>query len=86
MDGCNESCSSGSDWSAILGGKNIHAGHFTQTVLNQIIFIPALLIGVINFYHFIPLSVTFALPGGSAESKSYWLHFLVHLSSDQDKI
>ena len=39
-----------------------------------------MLIGTIDFYHFIPLSLTFTLPWvtRSVESKTYWLLFLPH--------
>ena len=45
-------------------------------------------IGTIHFYHSIPLSVPLTLFGGhkSAKSKTSWLHFLAHFSTDQDEI
>ena len=45
-------------------------------------------VGSIDFYHFIPLSVAFTLAGvtRSVESRTSWLHFLTHFSTDQDKI
>ena len=57
MDLCDESCSSGrpSCISKTLG--------YTQTV-QPVLFIPAMLIGSIDFYHFIPLSLTLTLGGG----------------------
>ena len=53
-----------------------------------IFFIPAMLIGTIDFYHFLLLSLTLTLCGvkRSAQSKTYWLHFLPHFSSEQDEI
>ena len=45
-------------WPAILRGKNFNVGCYKQTVqLN--FFIPAMLIGTVDFYDFIPLSVSF---------------------------
>ena len=48
-----------SDWMdsqlAILPGKNFTVGHYTQTVQPNL-FIPAMLIGTIDFYHFIQIS------------------------------
>ena len=65
--------------------KNV--GHYTQTV-KPFFFIPAMLIGTIDFHYFLTLSLTLALPGvtRSAQSKTYWLTFLTHSSSDQDEI
>ena len=36
----------------------------TRTVFNHFLFMPAMPISTNDFYHFIPLSVAFALPGG----------------------
>ena len=49
---------------------------------------PATLMGTIDFYNFIPVSLTLTLPGAHKVSanKTYWLHFLPHFSSDQDEI
>ena len=47
-------------------------------------FIPAMFIGSIDLYGFIPLT-DLDLAGGSQgqlKSKTYWFHFLPHLSSD----
>ena len=46
-----------------------------------------MLIGTIDFYHFEPISLALAFPGvtRSAQSKTYWLHFVAHLSSEQAK-
>ena len=52
MDLCNESCSSGRP--TVLHGKNDNVGHYMQTV-QPFFFIPATLIGAVDFYHFIPL-------------------------------
>ena len=43
--------------SAVLYGKNFNVGHYTQTFYPQF-FIPAILIGTIDFDHFILLSLT----------------------------
>ena len=43
--------------------KTFNIGHYTQTVQPNL-FIPAMLIGTIDFYHFILLSLTLILPGG----------------------
>ena len=68
--------------------KLLNVGHYTQTVKPNV-FIPALLIGTIDFYHFIPLSLTLTLSGGhkvTVQSKTYWLKFHPHFSADQDEI
>ena len=53
-----------------LHGKTFDGGHYMQTV-QQIFFIPAMLIGTISLYHFIPLSLTLALPGGHKVSTKH---------------
>ena len=47
-----------------------------------------MLIGTIDIYHFMSLSVTFILAWvtGTVENKTCWLHFLTHFSTDQDEI
>ena len=52
---------------AILRGKNFNIGHYMQTVPPNV-FIPAMLIGTTDFYHFIPLSLSLTLPGGHSIS------------------
>ena len=54
---CNESCLSGrpDSWPPILHGKNFNIGYYMQKFQPNI-FIPAMLIGTIDFYYFIPLS------------------------------
>ena len=59
VDLCNES----STCPPVLYGKNFNVGQYMQT-FQPTFFIPALLIGTIGFYHFIPLSLTLTLPGG----------------------
>ena len=49
MDLCNESCSSG--WPTVLSGKIFNVGHYRQTIQPNF-FIPAMLIGTIDLYHF----------------------------------
>ena len=58
---CHESSLSGC-W-AILRGKNFNILHYRQTVHSNF-FIPVMLLDTIDFYHFIPLSLTLTLPGG----------------------
>ena len=72
---------------SFLRGKNFDMGYYTQTVQSNF-FIPAMLVGTIDFYHCIPLSLTLTLPGvtRSAEIKTYGLHFLTHFPSDQYEI
>ena len=47
----------------ILPAKNFNFEYYTQTVQPNS-FIPAMLIGTIDFYHFILLSLTLTLDGG----------------------
>ena len=61
MDLCNESCSSGLP--AVLRDKNFNFGHYTQTFQPNCV-MPVMLIGAIDFYHFILLSLTLVFPGG----------------------
>ena len=70
-----------------MHGKGFNVGHYTQT-FQAIFFIPAMLIGTINFYHFIPLSVTLTLSGGhKVSAKQNLLRFFVtRFSTDQDGI
>ena len=58
MDLCNELCSSG-QLACVRKTLDI-----THELFNQSFFIPAMLTGTINFYHFIPLSLTLTLPEG----------------------
>ena len=73
-DLCNES------WSFVRpAGKNFNVGHYTHCVqpiflsvcfgffclfVCSFVFIPAMPIGTIDFYHFIALSLPLTLPGG----------------------
>ena len=49
---------------ATLHGTSSNVKHYIQTLLLNL-FILAMLISTIDFYHFIPLSVTLSLAGGS---------------------
>ena len=61
----------------VLCGKNFTL-HLPCKLLSQT-FMPTMLVGTIDFYHFIPLSITLTLTGGHrlAQSKIFWLHFLM---------
>ena len=65
MDLCNQSCSSShlADGLAVFLNKKLNAGHHVQSVQPNL-FIPAMLIGLFDFYHFITFSVILALAGG----------------------
>ena len=47
-----------------------------------------MLVGTIDFYHYIPLSLTLTLPGGHKVNakQNLWASFLPHFSCDQDEI
>ena len=72
---------------AILRGKTFNVGHYTQPFQPHF-FTPVMLIGTIDFYHFIPRSRTLTLPTGHKVSakQTSWLHFLTHFSTDQDEM
>ena len=55
-----------------------------RTLFIQFRFMPAMLIGTIDVYHFIPLSLTLTLPGGQKVNakQNCWLHFLPRFFSD----
>ena len=61
-------------------GKTYNVGHANSFLPN--FFIPAMLIGAIDFSHFIPLSFMMTLPGAHKVSAKQNLHF----SIDQDEI
>ena len=61
----------------MLQGKNFNVGHYTQTVLPNVS-IPAMLIGTIDFCHFVTLLLTLVLPGGHNVSAK--LNFLASFS------
>ena len=62
MDLCNESSSRSSVCLPCVA-KNFSTGPYTQT-LQPVFFIPAMLAGTIDLYHFILLSLTLTLAGG----------------------
>ena len=74
---------------AVLCSKNFTIGHYTQTFqLNLFISAILILTGTIGFYHVLPHSLTFTLPGDhklSAKAKPIGFIFL-HTLSDQDEI
>ena len=72
---------------SVLCGKSFNTGHGTQT-FQPVLLIPAMLIGTMDFYHFIPLSLTLTLPGGHKVStkQSLLASFFCMLSADQDEI
>ena len=72
---------------AVLHGKNFNVGHYTQ-IFQRNIFIPAMPIGTVEFYHFIPLSLILTLTGDlKVNAKQKLLaYFLAHFSAVQDEI
>ena len=64
--------------------KIFSVGHFT----NQFFLISAMPLGTIDFFHFIPLSLTLTLPGGHKVStkQNLLLRFHTCFLSDQDEI
>ena len=71
IDLCNELCLSNH-----LHGQNVWL--YNANFLTNFFFMFAMLIGTIDFYHFIPLSLTLTLPGsqGQHEAKAVGLIFL----------
>ena len=70
MDLCNQSAVP----SSVLLGKQFNFGHCLRTnSTKRSHTCPAILMGTINLYHFIPLSLTLTLAGGTAESKTLLL-------------
>ena len=69
---------------SIVCCKNFYVGHCTQTFQPNC-FISAMLLGIVHFYHFLPLSLTLTLPGGHKVSTKQNLlaSFLTHFSADQ---
>ena len=69
------------------GGENFYVGNSMQ-IIQPNSFIPTMLIGIIDFHSCTQLSVVLALAGvtRSAESKTCWLHFLAHFSTERDGI
>ena len=75
------------EMASCLAWQNFKIEDNTQTIPPNFP-INAMLIGTIDFHHFILISLTLTLPGvtKSTQSKTYWLHFLTHFSCDQDEI
>ena len=71
---------------AILHSKNFNVCHHVQTFQPNI-FILAMFRGYIDFFLFMPLSVTLTLVGvtSSVHRSNSCLHFLIHFSTDQDE-
>ena len=91
-DQCNGSCLSIRP--AALHRKKINFGHYKQ-ILQPNLFIPAMLKGTVDLYHFILRTGTSTLPGGHEVSVKQNLlasvsptrhQFLPHFSTDQDRI
>ena len=61
-------------WLAVLRGKNFNVGHYKQT-FQQMYFITDMCIGTIDFYYFIPLSLTLILDRGHKVSAKQNLGF-----------
>ena len=68
---------------SVLCGENFNIRHYMQTVQPNIS-IPAILVGTVDFYQFIQLSLT--LPGDHKISakQNLLVSFCGHFSSDQD--
>ena len=53
------------NWPSVcLAWQILNVGHHVQTFYPDFFVIPVMLIGTIDFYHFIPLSVTLTMAGG----------------------
>ena len=65
MDLCNESWLTGR-----FAWQNFNIGHYMQTVQPNL-FIPAMLIGTIDFYNVMLLSLTLTVPGSHNVSAKY---------------
>ena len=69
-----------------LADKSFNAAHYMQT-LQPNVFIPGMLIGIIEFFHLVPLSLTLTLAGGYKVSAKQDLPLcLILFSSDQDEV
>ena len=87
MDLCNESCST----VRLADQPGSLPSCVTRTIISDIahklfkqnLFICAMPIGTISFYHFIPLSLTLTLAvDHKRQSTISWLHFLPHFSAE----
>ena len=72
---------------AVLHEENFNVGQYAL-IFQPSFFIPAMLKGTIDIYHFILLSVTMTLIGGQKVSRKQNLlaSFSAHFSTDQDEI
>ena len=59
---CLSQCLAG--WSDIMCGNNLNVGHVTQAFHPNIFSYFRMLVGTIDFYYFVPFSMTLALSGG----------------------
>ena len=59
MDLCSELCLT--CLLVVLHGKNVNDGHYYANCSTRF-FLPAMLVGTIDFYHFIPLPLALPLP------------------------
>ena len=84
IDLCNEVCSSSGP--AVLHGKNLNVGYYTQT-FKPIFFIPAMLMSTIDFYCFIHFQWPWSWQGGrKVSTKQNLLASFSHFSTDQEEI
>ena len=79
MDLCKELCLTG-QLVGHLAWQSFNVGHYTPSVQPNL-FIPAMLTGTIDFYHFIPLSLTLTLSWGHKVSAKQDLLALFSLFS-----
>ena len=72
---------------AHLCGRNLSVGHYVQT-LQLNLFISAMLLGTVDFSHFIPLSLILILAGGHEVrgKQDFGFVFFSYFSTNQDEI
>ena len=76
MDLCYEWCFVWlAGWLSVLCGKNFNVRCYMQT-FHPNLFIPTMLVGTIDFYHCIPLSLTLTWPRGHKVSTNQNLGFI----------
>ena len=66
---CLSQCLAG--WSDIMCGNNLNVGHVTQAFHPNIFSYFRMLVGTIDFYYFVPFSMTLALSGGHKVSTKH---------------
>ena len=85
MDLCNELVFVCLDaWpTSFLHDRKLSVG-ITCKLFNQLFFMPAMLVGTIDFCRLIPFSLTLPLPGNDKvnANKTFWPHFFAHFSID----